>query len=251
MKNLYLMVCYNVTLFENNLYQNKFKMMKTIEISSLEFQWQYSDSWRLKVTDFKIQAGENVFLYGPSGSGKTTLLDLITGIHTQENGSIKILEKEINRLSAKERDQFRADHIGFIFQQFNLLPYLNLIDNVLLPCYFSKSRQQKSMIDGSLKKAAQELLSSLSIEESLFGSLASQISVGQQQRVAIARALIGKPEIIIADEPTSSLDKDSRDVFIKLLLKQAEKSNSTIIFVSHDIELAKYFDKSISILELQ
>ena len=191
MKNLYLMVCYNVTLFENNLYQNKFKMMKTIEISSLEFQWQYSDSWRLKVTDFKIQAGENVFLYGPSGSGKTTLLDLITGIHTQENGSIKILEKEINRLSAKERDQFRADHIGFIFQQFNLLPYLNLIDNVLLPCYFSKSRQQKSMIDGSLKKAAQELLSSLSIEESLFGSLASQISVGQQQRVAIARALIG------------------------------------------------------------
>jgi putative ABC transport system ATP-binding protein len=251
MKNLYLMVCYKVTLFENNLYQNKFKMMKTIEISSLEFQWQYSDSWRLKVTDFKIQAGENVFLYGPSGSGKTTLLDLITGIHTQENGLIKILEKEINRLSAKERDQFRADHIGFIFQQFNLLPYLNLIDNVLLPCYFSKSRQQKSMIDGSLKKAAQELLSSLSIEESLFGSLASQISVGQQQRVAIARALIGKPEIIIADEPTSSLDKDSRDVFIKLLLKQVEKSNSTVVFVSHDTELAKYFDKSISIAELQ
>ena len=251
MKNLYLMVCYNITLFENNLYQNKFKMMKTIEISSLEFQWQYSDSWRLKVTDFKIQAGENVFLYGPSGSGKTTLLDLITGIHTQENGSIKILEKEINRLSAKERDQFRADHIGFIFQQFNLLPYLNLIDNVLLPCYFSKSRQQKAMTYGSLKKAAKELLSLLCIEESLFENLASQISVGQQQRVAIARALIGEPEIIIADEPTSSLDKDSRDVFIKLLLKQAEKSNSTIIFVSHDIELAKYFDKSISILELQ
>ena len=130
MKNLYLMVCYKVTLFENNLYQNKFKMMKTIEISSLEFQWQYSDSWRLKVTDFKIQAGENVFLYGPSGSGKTTLLDLITGIHTQENGSIKILEKEINRLSAKERDQFRADHIGFIFQQFNLFPHLS-IDSAL------------------------------------------------------------------------------------------------------------------------
>jgi len=227
--------------------------MNVIETTKLFKTYSQGDIKVNALNDVSInfKQGEFTAIVGPSGSGKTTLLDLLTGIHTQKKGSIKILENEINSLSAKDRDQFRADHIGFIFQQFNLLPYLNLIDNVLLPCYFSKSRQQKSMIHGSLKKAAKELLSLLCIEESLFENLASQISVGQQQRVAIARALIGEPEIIIADEPTSSLDKDSRDVFIKLLLKQVEKSNSTIIFVSHDIELAKYFDKSISILELQ
>lgn len=225
--------------------------MNAVEISSLKFKWKSTDGWCLDVNDLKISIGQKVFLYGPSGSGKTTLLDLLTGIHIQEEGLINILGQAIRTLSSRKRDQFRSDHIGFIFQQFNLLPYLNLVDNVLLPCYFSKSRQQKALQNGSLKQNAQTLLSSLGIDESLHGRLASQISVGQQQRVAIARALIGSPEIIIADEPTSSLDKDSRDEFIKILLKQVEKSNSTIVFVSHDTGLEKYFDKSISINELQ
>lgn len=224
--------------------------MKAVEISSLEFKWNTADSWSLKVKDLSINAGEKVFLYGPSGSGKTTLLDLLTGIHSQTAGSIKVLEKELNTLSAKQRDQFRADHLGFIFQQFNLLPYLNLLDNVLISCHFSKLRHQKAIENSSLKESAHELLSSLGIDEELHSKLASQISVGQQQRVAIARSLIGRPEIIIADEPTSSLDSDARDAFIEILLKEVEHANSTIIFVSHDTELSRFFDKRLSISEL-
>ena len=224
--------------------------MKAIEISSLEFQWTPDDSWCLKVNDLAVNTGEKVFVFGPSGSGKTTLLDLLTGIHIQKRGSINILEKEINTLSAKQRDQLRADHMGLIFQQFNLLPYLNLIDNVLIPCHFSKLRHRKAIENSSLKQVAQKLLLSLGIDIELHSKLASQISVGQQQRVAIARSLIGSPEIIIADEPTSSLDENARDVFVKLLLSEVERANSTIIFVSHDISLAKYFDRNISISEL-
>ena len=224
--------------------------MKAVEISSLEFKWKEADSWSLKVKDLDINTGEKVFLYGQSGSGKTTLLDLLTGIHSQTKGSIKVLGKELNVLSAKQRDQFRADHLGFIFQQFNLLPYLNLLDNVLISCHFSKLRYQKAIENGSLKERAHKLLSSLGIDSELHNKLASQISVGQQQRVAIARSLIGRPEIIIADEPTSSLDSDARDAFIELLLKEVGHANSTIIFVSHDTELARFFDKRISISEL-
>lgn len=224
--------------------------MKVVEISSLEFKWKEADSWSLTVDELSINRGEKVFLYGPSGSGKTTLLDLLTGIHAQKKGSIKILGKELNALSARQRDQFRADHLGFIFQQFNLLPYLNLLDNVLISCNFSKLRHQKAIEALPLKQTAENLLSSLGIAKELHAKPASQISVGQQQRVAIARSLIGNPEIIIADEPTSSLDSEARDAFIGLLLKQVEQANSTIIFVSHDTELAKYFDKSISISEL-
>ncbi len=224
--------------------------MKAVEISSLEFKWKEADSWSLTVDELSINRGEKVFLHGPSGSGKTTLLDLLTGIHSQTKGSVKVLGSELGELSAKQRDQFRADHLGFIFQQFNLLPYLNVIDNVLISCHFSKLRHQKASEAGSIKKSAHGLLSSLGISSELHSKQASLLSVGQQQRVAIARSLIGSPEIIIADEPTSSLDRDARDAFIELLLKQVEQANSTIIFVSHDIELAKYFDKSISISEL-
>ena len=225
-------------------------MAKAVEIFSLEFQWDVADNWSLKVKDLSIESGEKVFLHGPSGSGKTTLLDLLTGIHSQTKGSVKVLGSELNEVSAKQRDQFRADHLGFIFQQFNLLPYLNVIDNVLISCHFSKLRHQKASEAGSIKKCGHDLLSSLGISSELHSKQASQLSVGQQQRVAIARSLIGSPEIIIADEPTSSLDRDTRDAFIELLLKQVEQASSTIIFVSHDTELAKFFDKSISISEL-
>ena len=224
--------------------------MNAVEISSLEFKWSNSDNWSLKVDNLSINTGEKVFLYGPSGSGKTTLLDLLTGIHSQSKGSIKILDKELSEFSAKQRDQFRADHLGFIFQQFNLLPYLNVLDNVLISCNFSKVRYQNAIRSGSVKQTAENLLTSLGINTDLHNKQASKISVGQQQRVAIARALLGRPEIIIADEPTSSLDKDARDTFIELLLNQVDKAKSTIIFVSHDKELSAYFDKSISINEL-
>ncbi len=224
--------------------------MNAIEISSLEFKWKETDRWTLTVKDLQIGKGDKVFLYGPSGSGKTTLLDLLTGIHIQKSGSIMILGQDTAAMKARQRDQFRADHIGFIFQQFNLLPYLNVEDNVLVPCHFSKRRQQKVNDKGSARQVAHDLLTSLGIDRDLFNQKSTQISVGQQQRVAIARSLIGEPELIIADEPTSSLDKDARDIFIKLLLQQVEQAKSTIVFVSHDTDLAHHFDKNFSIQEL-
>ncbi len=161
-----------------------------------------------------------------------------------------MLGKDTAAMKAGQRDQFRADHIGFIFQQFNLLPYLSVEDNVLVPCHFSKRRKQNVNDKGSAIQVTHELLASLGIDSDLFKQQSAQISVGQQQRVAIARSLIGEPEIIIADEPTSSLDKDARDNFIKLLLEQVEQAKSTIVFVSHDTGLAHHFDKSFSIQQL-
>ena len=151
-------------------------------------------------------------------------------------------------MSGARRDAFRADHVGYIFQQFNLLPYLNLIDNVLLPCRFSRSREQRAArAAGSARAAAESLLQRVGLSAALWHRQASAISVGQQQRVAAARALIGAPEVVIADEPTSSLDAALRDGFMDLLLAECRAAGSTLVFVSHDERLADRFDTQLSL----
>ena len=151
----------------------------------------------------------------------------------------------MNGLKGSAKDKFRADHIGFIFQQFNLVPYLSVLENVTLPCHFSKSRQSKS---DNLDAQALHLLNDLGMaEDKLLNKSVTELSVGQQQRVAAARALIGNPEIIIADEPTSALDSDARETFIELLFQECQQSNSTLLFVSHDRSLAKLFDRQIDL----
>lgn len=218
-----------------------------IHLQAVRFRWPSQDEDLLSISEMSLHKGEHLFIQGPSGSGKTTLLNLLTGIYLPTKGSITILGTELATLSNTQRDQFRADHLGVIFQQFNLLPYLSLLENVQLPCGFSKRRQKHA---GDAKATALQLLLALGLDNSLLNQPVSKLSVGQQQRTAVARALIGNPEIVIADEPTSALDSNNRDRFIELLFQQAEQHNSTLIFVSHDQHLASHFTHVLDLASL-
>lgn len=216
-----------------------------IQITDLKFKYS-SGPVVLDIPTWNVEPGEKVFLHGPSGSGKTTLLSLLTGIANPTQGSLSVMGKDYKSLTGRNMDSFRGNHIGYIFQSFNLIPYLSIAENILLPLKFAKLRAGR-INDGTGE--AMRLANTLGIAD-LFDKSASDLSVGQQQRVAAARALIGGPELIIADEPTSSLDTDHRNAFIALLLEQATQSNSTVVFVSHDLSLAKQFDKKVALNEI-
>ena len=218
-----------------------------INLQNLRFRWPEQEADMLYLPELIVQKGEHLFIQGPSGSGKTTLLNLLTGITLPTSGSVKVLDTPLERLSTAQRDQFRADHLGVIFQQFNLLPYLSILENVQLPCGFS---QRKKANAGDMKETTLRLLAHLSLPASLLDKPISKLSVGQQQRTAVARALIGSPEIVIADEPTSALDSDNRDRFLELLFHEAEAQKSTLIFVSHDQHIAGLFNKVIDLNEI-
>ncbi|MCV6590429.1 MAG: ABC transporter ATP-binding protein [Marinobacterium sp.] len=222
-----------------------------VALSNLHFGWPDQPDL-LTVDDFQLHRGERLFLHGPSGSGKTTLLNLLAGVLTPRSGEIQLLGAPFSSCSARQRDRIRADHLGFIFQVFNLLPYLSLLDNVLLPCRFSLLRRQRACERfGSEVEAARYLLATLELDHNgLLKRPVSQLSVGQQQRVAAVRALIGDPELIIADEPTSALDSDRRQAFIELLTAQVEHSQSALLFVSHDHSLKPYFQRAASLPEI-
>lgn len=222
-----------------------------IELSELRFRWSGSAPLVLDIPALNIARGERIFLRGPSGSGKTTLLNLLGGVMLPEAGRIGILGTKITSLSASARDRFRAENIGFIFQQFNLVPYLGLIENVTLPCRFSASRRGKATASGSLEAEARRLLDAMQLDVQTFSQRpVATLSVGQQQRVAAARALIGAPELIVADEPTSSIDADARSAFLRLLFAEIERTGATLVFVSHDSGLAGQFDRTIELGEI-
>lgn len=219
-----------------------------LTIQDLKFGWLKGQPLTIEIDSLCINKGDKVFLKGPSGCGKSTLLGLITGINQPFSGSISMLGKELTTLTGSQKDHFRADHLGYIFQQFNLLPYLSVIENVTLPCFFSKARKSKALASsGTLEEEAKRLLSHLEIPAQLVHRNVTELSIGQQQRVAAARALIGKPEFIIADEPTSSLDTDARESFIKLLFNECVETDISLIFVSHDASLQRLFDQQIDL----
>jgi putative ABC transport system ATP-binding protein len=194
---------------------------------------------------------KSMLLVGPSGSGKSTFLSLLCGIVTPVAGTINILDTDITGLSSAARDTFRAEHIGIIFQMFNLLPYGTVIDNVLLPLSFAPLRRKRAVAKGRAQDEAVRLLTRLGLEPHLMGgAAAANLSVGQQQRVAAARALIGSPEIIIADEPTSALDRHRQAAFLDLLFTEAAKAGATLIMVSHDESLASRFDTVVRLDEI-
>jgi putative ABC transport system ATP-binding protein len=225
--------------------------VSNIQINNLVFRYPSMQSACLDIPEFHAYAGERIFLYGPSGSGKSTLLGLLGGVLSAEHGTIKILGNDFTQMSQTQRDKMRADHIGFIFQQFNLIPYLSVIDNVLLPCKFSKLRQSKALARGKiLQDEAERLLTQLDLHSTLWNKPVTQLSVGQQQRAAAARALIGKPEIIIADEPTSALDADRQVSFLELLLRECAEANAMLLFVSHDRRLAANFNREIDLTSI-
>lgn len=216
---------------------------KAIVLRDLQFAWASGGEPLIDIPELTINRGERVFLYGPSGSGKTSLLNLLAGVSQPTRGSVTLLDQNLAALSARRRDRFRAQHIGVIFQQFNLIPYLSVRDNVCLAAHFAKQSV-------GADERADSLLSALGLPPRIGARPAGELSVGQQQRVAVARALITRPEILLADEPSSSLDTDNRDGFLTLLLEQVEQSDCTLVFVSHDRSLAPHFNRQLSMYDL-
>lgn len=223
-----------------------------IQLRELRFRWNDASRDVLAIDTLDIHRSEHVFIEGPSGSGKSTLLSLLSGITQPRSGELNVLGKPLHSMSSVQRDHFRADHIGYVFQMFNLIPYLSMIDNVALPCRFSAARQQRALQQSSsLEQEAMRLLQHLDMAQpELLERPVTALSVGQQQRVAAARALMGTPELLIADEPTSSLDNDRRQAFVELLFDECNQSGSTLVFVSHDATLEPLFDRTIPLAEI-
>lgn len=215
-----------------------------VTISGLSFGWNNKEPL-LMIPHWSITKKSRVFIQGASGSGKSTFLNLLAGIVKPTQGSIHINGVNISQLSERKKDQFRTKNIGVIFQQFNLIGYLSVFENIYLVANFSGENQQL------LKERASFLLDRLGIAKALWHKPARLLSVGQQQRVAVVRALMLKPTLIIADEPSSALDVQAREQFINLLLSVVEDAESTLLLVSHDPSLAVYFNHHIQMKDFQ
>ena len=223
-----------------------------VELSNVRFSWAAASPIVIDIQSLRVAPAERVFLRGPSGSGKSTLLNLLAGVVTPQQGAVRVLGHDIARLASAVRDRFRADHIGFIFQMFNLIPYLSVVENVCLPCGFPARRRSRACrADASFKAEAIRLLGHLDMADAdVLGRPVTELSVGQQQRVAAARALIGAPELVIADEPTSALDTDRRSAFLDLLFRECAREEAALVFVSNDASLAPRFDRAIDFGEI-
>lgn len=222
-----------------------------VRMDGIRFRWPGTRSFSLSIESFALPARQRVLLIGPSGTGKSTFLSLLCGIVTPNAGKLQVLGTDLNNLSNSARDRFRAEHFGIIFQMFNLLPYGSILDNVMLPLSFSRTRAERAAHNGTAEAEALRLLKSLGLDaEELAGLSAASLSVGQQQRVAAARALIGAPELIVADEPTSALDRNRQLAFLDLLFAEAERAGAAVIMVSHEEELGAHFDRVLRLDEI-
>lgn len=218
-------------------------MMELIKLKNLRFS--YADKEVLHIPDFSMQVGQRVFLYGPSGCGKSTLLNVIAGTLPANSGEVNVCGRDMSRLSSSGRDSHRGMNIGYIFQSFNLISYLTVKENILLPAMVSRAK-------GDAKSANQQvehLMEQLGLSR-FSNQLAGKLSIGQRQRVAAARALMGTPKLIIADEPTSSLDEDNTNSFMQLLLDQSKAREIGVLFVSHDRRLETKFDQCFDLTKL-
>lgn len=215
--------------------------MSVIKLEKIKFRYRGATQETLSIADLQIDKGERVFLYGPSGAGKSTLLEILAGVLVPQSGDVQILGQSLQAMSPSGRDYFRSRHIGYIFQSFNLIPYLNVEENIILPL---KLRGEKK-VDSEFSRLIQHLGIGHLVHRQI-----TELSVGQQQRVAVARALIGKPEIILADEPTSALDFEHREKFLKLLFEECDRHETTLLFVSHDLSLQKMFSRAVSLKEI-
>ncbi len=222
-------------------------MSFTVDVRRLRFRYG-TGPWVLDIPELTLEQGTSAFLYGPSGSGKTTLLGVLAGVLEANQGEVKVLGEDLASLSGAQRDGFRAEHIGYVFQMFNLIPYLSVLDNITLPVRMNAARRARLNGEG-VKETAALLADHLQIGD-LMKKPVTELSVGQQQRVAACRALIGSPELIVADEPTSSLDFDRRETFLELLFQECERAGATLVFVSHDRTLEGMFSRTISLPDI-
>ena len=213
-----------------------------LDISDVAYRWPGQAGFSLTVPRLSVAEGEAVLLLGESGSGKSTLLSLICGTILPDDGKVWIAGTDTTTLSGGARDKFRAEQIGVIFQQFNLLPFGSVMDNILLPLCFAPARRTRA---GDTVAEAIALCEALGLPQDLVVAKATALSVGQQQRVAVARALIGQPPLIIADEPTSALDANNQATFLDLLFAQTTMYKTALLMVSHDARLGERFDRVI------
>ena len=222
-------------------------MSLAIDLRRLRFRYG-GGPWVLDIPELSLERGTRAFLFGPSGSGKTTLLGVLAGVLEAEEGEVRVLGEDLASLSGAQRDAFRAENIGYVFQMFNLIPYLSVLDNIALPARMNAERRAR--LDGAgVRETAAQLADDLQIGD-LLEKPVTELSVGQQQRVAACRALIGAPELIVADEPTSSLDFDRREAFLQLLFQECERAGATLVFVSHDRTLEGMFSRTISLPDI-
>ena len=223
--------------------------MSVLRIEQLSYRWPRALCNTLSIDALSLGAGESMFLHGPSGCGKSTLLSAIAGVVEVPKEAMRVADQDIAALRGSVRDQFRVDHIGMVFQVFNLIPWLSALENVLLPCTFSQRRRTRAGDDPA--RTARLLLDELGLSDpSLTSKQAHELSVGQQQRVAAARALIGKPDLILADEPTSALDEAAKATFVELLARECAEAGTALLFVSHDRGLERHFDRSVDFQDL-
>lgn len=217
-------------------------MENIIEVNGLRKVYRMGDEKIVALNDinFSINPGEFCCLLGTSGSGKSTLLNLLAGLEKPTRGQVKIKGINIEKLSEKQLAKFRRNHVGFVFQSYNLLPMLSALENVTLPLMF------KGIPKGIRDKKAKDMLKAVGLGERLKHK-PSQMSGGQQQRVSIARAFISKPEIVFADEPTGNLDSKTTLEVMGLITSMARKNKQTLIIVTHDVDIAAYTDKVIYI----
>ena len=188
--------------------------------------------------DLDIEQGEFVAIIGASGSGKSTLLNMIGGLDVPTSGQVCIGGKEIGKMKPDELTVFRRKNIGFIFQNYNLIPVLNVLENITLPIEMDGKKPDESFIE--------QIIELLGLTEKVY-KMPSQLSGGQQQRVAIARALASKPSMILADEPTGNLDSETSREVLELLKETSERFHQTIVMITHNPEIARQADRMIRI----
>lgn len=218
-----------------------------LALHDVHFAWQSKGGFKLACPDFTQNKAETVLLLGESGSGKSTLLSLICGIVAPTRGQVCVSGTDVGAMRAGQRDRFRAEEIGVIFQQFNLLPYASVADNISLPLRFAPKRRARA---GDVPAQTHALCTALGLPPDAPSTKAGQLSVGQQQRVAVARALIGQPPLIVADEPTSALDASTQTGFLDLMFAQVRQADASLLMVSHDARIADRFDRVIQLDEI-
>ena len=216
-----------------------------IQVEKIEFSYPRS-GFRLQIEDLVIKAGEKVAIVGPSGSGKTTLLNLISGINVPATGHLFVMDQDVAAMNDSARRDFRVKQIGSIFQQFELVDYLNVRDNILLPFWINASL----VLDASVREQANALAEETGIGDKLDRTV-SKLSQGEQQRVAICRALLTRPSLILADEPTGNLDPANKYKILELLFRQCDENNLTLVAVTHDTNILEGFDRTIDFAQFR
>jgi len=208
-----------------------------IAINHLEFSYP-SGNFFLNIPEFSVDKHEKLAVIGPSGTGKTTLLNLIAGIIVPSRGSISVNDSAVDQLNDAQRRQFRITSIGFVFQDFELLDYLNVFDNILHPYRITKALH----LDSSVRQLARMLAEEMGIGDKL-KQRSTDLSQGEKQRAAICRALLPQPKLILADEATGNLDPENKTKILDLLFQAVDEHDTTLLAVTHDHELLKRFDR--------